>query len=98
MSPRLSASNGIVTCAFVRAASFGHWLDEPSVQSAAGSRNHPSPTESLAAARMIRSTIVRTKERAMGLLRVQVSVLGLGAAVLLANSNIDIRAHAQAAA
>jgi sugar lactone lactonase YvrE len=45
---------------------------------------------------MIRSSIVRTKESAMTLLRVPLCVLGLGAAVLLVNSNVDIRAHAQA--
>ena len=45
---------------------------------------------------MIRSSIVRTKESAMTLLRVPLCVLGFGAAVLLVNSNVDIRAHAQA--
>src|SRR5439155_7756145 len=41
---------------------------------------------------------VPTKEPAMALLRVQLSVLGLGASVLLATQNIDTRAEAQAAA
>src|SRR5580765_2776230 len=45
---------------------------------------------------MIRSSIVRTKESAMTLLRVPLCVLGFGAAVLLVNSNVDIRAHASA--
>src|SRR5437867_7526470 len=41
---------------------------------------------------------VPTKEPAMALSRVQLSVLALVAAVLLAHSNIDTRAHAQARA
>src|SRR5206468_995083 len=41
---------------------------------------------------------VPTKEPAMALLRVQLSVLSLGASVLLATQNIDTRAEAQAAA
>src|SRR5262245_54952198 len=41
---------------------------------------------------------ILTKEPAMTLSRVQVSLLGLGAAVLLASQNIDTRAQAQTAA
>src|SRR5215831_12202064 len=67
---------------------------------AEGGRSHESALQTLRRGRhpkgWIRSSIVRTKEPAMSLLRVQLSVLGVGAAVLLlTSSNIDIRVHAQ---